>query len=53
MKRYRRYVADSGLIGSKESVAENYKRFEHLFILIKGQLCLKSIPFYCGPHFAG
>jgi REP element-mobilizing transposase RayT len=30
--RYRtRYFTDSGIIGSKEFVAENYKRFKHLF----------------------
>jgi len=30
--RYRtRYFSDSGIIGSKEFVAENYKRFKHLF----------------------
>jgi len=30
--RYRtRYFTDSGVIGSKEFVAENYKRFKHLF----------------------
>jgi putative transposase len=30
--RYRtRYFADSGIIGSKEFVAENYQRFKHLF----------------------
>jgi putative transposase len=26
-----RYFSDSGIIGSKESVAENYQRFHHLF----------------------
>jgi hypothetical protein len=26
-----RYFTDSGIIGSKEFVAENYKRFKHLF----------------------
>ena len=26
-----RYFADSGIIGSKEFVAENYQRFKHLF----------------------
>jgi len=30
--RYRtRYFTDSGIIGSKEFVAENYRRFQHLF----------------------
>ena len=30
--RYRtRYFTDSGIIGSKEFVAENYQRFKHLF----------------------
>ena len=30
--RYRtRYFTDSGIIGSKEFVAENYQRFRHLF----------------------
>ena len=30
--RYRtRYFTDSGVIGSKEFVAENYQRFKHLF----------------------
>ena len=30
--RYRtRYFTDSGIIGSKKFVAENYKRFKHLF----------------------
>ena len=30
--RYRtRYFTDSGIIGSKEFVAENYIRFKHLF----------------------
>jgi hypothetical protein len=30
--RYRtRYLTDSGIIGSKEFVAENYQRFKHLF----------------------
>jgi len=30
--RYRtRYFTDSGIIGSKEFVAENYRRFKHLF----------------------
>jgi hypothetical protein len=30
--RYRtRYFTDSGIIGSKEFVAKNYKRFKHLF----------------------
>ena len=30
--RYRtRYFTDSGIIGSKEFVNENYKRFKHLF----------------------
>jgi putative transposase len=30
--RYRtRYFADSGIIGSKEFVAEHYQRFKHLF----------------------
>ena len=30
--RYRtRYFTDSGIIGSKESVAINYQRFKHLF----------------------
>ena len=30
--RYRtRYFTDSGIIGSKEFVSENYKRFKHLF----------------------
>jgi REP element-mobilizing transposase RayT len=32
--RYRtRYFTDSGIIGSKEFVAENYQRFKHLFYL--------------------
>jgi hypothetical protein len=32
--RYRtRYFTDSGIIGSKEFVAENYQRFKHLFCL--------------------
>jgi len=26
-----RYFTDSGIIGSKEFVAENYQRFKHLF----------------------
>ena len=30
--RYRtRYFTDSGIIGSKEFVSENYQRFKHLF----------------------
>jgi putative transposase len=30
--RYRtRYFTDSGIIGSKEFVAEHYQRFKHLF----------------------
>jgi hypothetical protein len=30
--RYRtRYFTDSGIIGSKQFVAENYRRFKHLF----------------------
>jgi hypothetical protein len=30
--RYRtRYFTDSGIIGSKEFVTENYQRFKHLF----------------------
>jgi hypothetical protein len=30
--RYRtRYFTDSGIIGSKEFVAQNYQRFKHLF----------------------
>ena len=30
--KYRtRYFTDSGIIGSKEFVAENYQRFKHLF----------------------
>ena len=30
--RYRtRYFTDSGIIGSKEFVAENYRRFRHIF----------------------
>jgi hypothetical protein len=30
--RYRtRYFSDSGIIGSKEFVSENYQRFKHLF----------------------
>jgi len=30
--RYRtRYFTDSGIIGSKEFVADNYQRFKHLF----------------------
>ena len=31
--RYRtRYFTDSGIIGSKEFVSENYQRFKHLFV---------------------
>jgi hypothetical protein len=35
MKRFRyrtRYFTDSGIIGTKAFVAENYQRFKHLFL---------------------